>query len=98
MQSANICIAQSLESLDNGKPFLQALSVDLMFVTSFLRYFAGAADKIVGQTIPAGTLFYCCQILYLIFYLLSLLINVNQHWSLFPLKDVICRRCHIFTF
>lgn len=45
---------QSLETLDNGKPFLQALSVDVADAISFTRYFAGAADKIAGQTIPAG--------------------------------------------
>jgi len=51
-----LCATQSLESLDNGKPFVQALSVDIDGTASFTRYFAGAADKIVGQTIPAGML------------------------------------------
>jgi len=41
--------------LDNGKPFAEALHVDVSGAASFSRYCAGAADKIVGQTIPAGT-------------------------------------------
>ncbi len=44
---------QSLETLDNGKPFVQAL-LDMKATCSALRYFAGCADKIVGQTIPVG--------------------------------------------
>lgn len=60
------CAPQSLETLDNGKPFLQALSVDVAGAISFTRYFAGAADKIVGQTVPAGITIY---------YFLS------QHWK-----------------
>jgi len=53
-----ICVAQSLESLDNGKPFAQALGFDVEAAISWSRYYAGAADKIVGQTIPAG-IAYC---------------------------------------
>jgi len=43
-----------LETLDNGKPFKDALTGDLTNAVSVTRYFAGMADKVVGQTIPAG--------------------------------------------
>ncbi|XP_060709256.1 retinal dehydrogenase 2 isoform X2 [Hemiscyllium ocellatum] len=42
----------TLESLDSGKPFLQAYYVDLQGVIKTLRYFAGWTDKIHGKTIP----------------------------------------------
>ena len=59
---------QSLETLDNGKPFVEALSRDLTGSAAVTRYFAGAADKIVGQTIPAGMLSYSLS-LFVIYYL-----------------------------
>ncbi|CAH1796081.1 unnamed protein product [Owenia fusiformis] len=43
----------SLEVLDNGKPFSAATSFDLTFGIKCMRYYAGWADKNVGQTIPA---------------------------------------------
>ncbi|CAH1797144.1 unnamed protein product [Owenia fusiformis] len=43
----------SLETLDNGKPFGYAFNFDLVFAIKVLRYYAGWADKIVGQTIPS---------------------------------------------
>jgi len=49
-----VCGLQSLETLDNGKPFIDALTGDLKNAVSVTRYFAGMADKVVGQTIPAG--------------------------------------------
>ena len=39
----------ALEALDGGKPFLHAKSVDLPGVATCLRYYAGWADKILGQ-------------------------------------------------
>lgn len=42
----------ALESLDNGKPFQDAL-IDMYIVVTTLRYYAGLADKIHGNTIPA---------------------------------------------
>lgn len=48
------CAFQSLDTLDNGKPFGDAVG-DIKNAARVLRYFAGVADKIVGQTIPAGT-------------------------------------------
>ena len=42
----------ALESLDNGKPIRDARAADLPLVIDCLRYYAGYADKIHGQTIP----------------------------------------------
>ena len=47
-------IFKTLETLDNGKPFMVSYYGDLNMAISVLRYNAGLADKIVGQTIPAG--------------------------------------------
>ncbi|KAK3596641.1 hypothetical protein CHS0354_039818 [Potamilus streckersoni] len=41
----------SLETLDNGKPFLEAVE-DILVCIKVLRYYAGWADKIHGKTIP----------------------------------------------
>lgn len=40
-----------LESLDNGKP-LAAATLDVRHSIGILRYYAGWADKIHGQTLP----------------------------------------------
>ena len=42
-----------LETLDNGKPLPEA-QFDMVCAVNTLRYYAGWADKIHGQTIPAG--------------------------------------------
>jgi len=42
----------ALESLDNGKPIRDALAADVPLVIDCLRYYAGWADKIQGDTIP----------------------------------------------
>ncbi len=42
----------ALESLDNGKPVSDAKAADLPLVIDCLRYYAGFADKIHGETIP----------------------------------------------
>jgi aldehyde dehydrogenase (NAD+) len=42
----------TLETWDNGKPYSVALEEDLGEVISTLRYYAGWADKLHGQTIP----------------------------------------------
>jgi aldehyde dehydrogenase (NAD+) len=42
----------SLETLDNGKPVRDARAADLPLTIDALRYYAGFADKIHGQTIP----------------------------------------------
>ncbi|XP_041351113.1 retinal dehydrogenase 2-like isoform X2 [Gigantopelta aegis] len=41
----------NLETLDNGKPFLDAVD-DVRATVDFFRYFAGWCDKITGKTIP----------------------------------------------
>ena len=45
---------QSLETLDNGKPFLDSVE-DIVFAIETIEYYAGWCDKIHGQTIPVGT-------------------------------------------
>ena len=42
----------ALETLDNGKPIRDARAADLPLTVDCLRYYAGFADKIHGQTIP----------------------------------------------
>src|ERR1700692_1398774 len=42
----------ALESLDNGKPYKDALAADLPLTIKCPRYYAGWADKIQGKTIP----------------------------------------------
>lgn len=46
----------NLETLDNGKPVKQSES-EVLWSANVIRYYAGKADKIFGQTIPAGNLF-----------------------------------------
>uniref|UniRef100_A0A8C0HUA3 Aldehyde dehydrogenase 1 family member A2 n=1 Tax=Balaenoptera musculus TaxID=9771 RepID=A0A8C0HUA3_BALMU len=45
-------VLATMESLNGGKPFLQAFYIDLQGVIKTLRYYAGWADKIHGMTIP----------------------------------------------
>src|SRR5262245_9587392 len=42
----------ALETLDNGKPVRDSRAADLPLTIDCLRYYAGFADKIHGQTIP----------------------------------------------
>ncbi|HEY5311289.1 MAG TPA: aldehyde dehydrogenase family protein, partial [Pirellulales bacterium] len=42
----------ALETLDNGKPLRDSRTADLPLTIDCLRYYAGFADKIHGQTIP----------------------------------------------
>ncbi|MEZ6071479.1 MAG: aldehyde dehydrogenase family protein [Pirellulales bacterium] len=42
----------ALETLDNGKPISDARAADLPLTIDCLRYYAGFADKLHGQTIP----------------------------------------------
>ncbi|MBL9122715.1 MAG: aldehyde dehydrogenase family protein [Planctomycetaceae bacterium] len=42
----------ALETLDNGKPIRDSRNADLPLAIDCLRYYAGYADKIHGQTIP----------------------------------------------
>src|SRR5271166_733934 len=48
-----------LETLDNGKPIGESRHGDLPLVIDCLRYYAGWADKIHGQTIPVRGNFFC---------------------------------------
>ena len=48
-----------LESLDNGKPIRDSRAADLPLVIDCLRYYAGYADKIHGQTIPIRGNYFC---------------------------------------
>jgi aldehyde dehydrogenase (NAD+) len=48
-----------LETLDNGKPISESRNGDLPLVIDCLRYYAGWADKIPGQTIPVRGNFFC---------------------------------------
>jgi len=48
-----------LESLDNGKPFNDALKADVPLTAMCYRYFAGWADKIHGKTIPINGPYFC---------------------------------------
>jgi len=47
----DISYIASLEVVDNGKPFAQAV-LDVQASIGFFRYYAGWADKIEGRTIP----------------------------------------------
>jgi aldehyde dehydrogenase (NAD+) len=49
----------ALESLDNGKPVADARTGDIPLALDALRYYAGWADKIHGQTIPINGNHFC---------------------------------------
>ncbi|MFG0336259.1 MAG: aldehyde dehydrogenase family protein [Maioricimonas sp. JB049] len=49
----------ALETLDNGKPIRDSRGADLPLVIDCLRYYAGWADKIHGQTIPIRGDYFC---------------------------------------
>ena len=49
----------ALETLDNGKPISDARAADLPLVIDCLRYYAGWADKIHGDTIPIRGNYFC---------------------------------------
>src|SRR5579872_1805460 len=48
-----------LESLDNGKPYRDALAADLPLTIKCYRYYAGWADKNHGKTIPVEGNYFC---------------------------------------
>ncbi len=48
-----------LETLDNGKPISESRNADLPLVIDCLRYYAGWADKIHGQTVPIRGNYFC---------------------------------------
>jgi aldehyde dehydrogenase (NAD+) len=49
----------ALESLDNGKPYRDAIAADLPLTVKCYRYYAGWADKIQGKAIPIDGPFFC---------------------------------------
>ncbi|KJK85208.1 hypothetical protein H633G_10958, partial [Metarhizium anisopliae BRIP 53284] len=48
-------VLATIETWDNGKPYSVSFNEDLNEVIGWLRYYAGWADKIHGQTIPTTT-------------------------------------------
>lgn len=49
----------ALETLDNGKPINDARTADIPLVIDCLRYYAGWADKMTGETIPIRGQYFC---------------------------------------
>ncbi|HEV3142805.1 MAG TPA: aldehyde dehydrogenase family protein [Gemmataceae bacterium] len=49
----------ALESLDNGKPYKDAIAADLPLTVKCYRYYAGWTDKIHGKTIPIEGDYFC---------------------------------------
>ncbi|MCH2114236.1 MAG: aldehyde dehydrogenase family protein [Pirellulales bacterium] len=49
----------ALETLDNGKPVKDARAADIPLVIDCIRYYAGWADKIQGDTIPIRGDYFC---------------------------------------
>lgn len=41
----------TIETIDNGKPYLVSLNDDLTEASETIRYYAGFADKVFGQVI-----------------------------------------------
>jgi aldehyde dehydrogenase (NAD+) len=56
---ANFDELAELETLDNGKPISESRAADLPLVIDCLRYYAGWADKIPGQTLPIRGNYLC---------------------------------------
>ena len=50
----NIDELARIETLQNGKPYFESRQVDMPEVINVLRYYAGWADKIHGETIPVA--------------------------------------------
>ncbi|MEM9352065.1 MAG: aldehyde dehydrogenase family protein [Planctomycetota bacterium] len=49
----------ALETLDNGKPINDSRNADIPLVIDCIRYYAGWADKIQGDTIPLRGDYFC---------------------------------------
>jgi aldehyde dehydrogenase (NAD+) len=49
----------ALETLDNGKPIRDSRAADLPLTIDCLRYYAGWADKIHGETLPIRGNYFC---------------------------------------
>ncbi|MGC1275264.1 MAG: aldehyde dehydrogenase family protein [Planctomycetaceae bacterium] len=59
LMEENIDELAALETLDNGKPINDSRGGDLPLAIDCLRYYAGWADKIHGQTIPVRGDYFC---------------------------------------
>ncbi|KAK6179022.1 hypothetical protein SNE40_011472 [Patella caerulea] len=54
----DISYIASLETTDNGKPYIKACG-DVQISIAIIRYYAGWADKISGKTIPINGDYFC---------------------------------------
>ena len=59
LMEANIDELAGLETLDNGKPISDARAADVPLAIDCLRYYAGWADKLTGDTIPIRGNYFC---------------------------------------
>lgn len=55
----NVDELAALETLDNGKPIRDSRAADIPLAIECIRYYAGWADKIQGDTIPVNGDFFC---------------------------------------
>jgi aldehyde dehydrogenase (NAD+) len=54
LMEENAAELAQLETLDNGKPISETTNADIPLAIEHMRYYAGWATKIVGQTIPVN--------------------------------------------
>ena len=59
LMEKNLDELAALETLDNGKPISDAKAADLPLAIDCLRYYAGWADKLTGDTIPIRGNYFC---------------------------------------
>ena len=59
LMEKNLDELAALETLDNGKPIRDAKAADLPLSIDCLRYYAGWADKLTGDTIPIRGNYFC---------------------------------------
>ncbi len=59
LMETNLNELAGLETLDNGKPLSDAKAADLPLAIDCLRYYAGWADKLTGDTIPIRGNYFC---------------------------------------
>lgn len=59
LMESNLDELAALETLDNGKPIADARAADLPLSIDCIRYYAGWADKLTGDTIPIRGNYFC---------------------------------------
>ena len=59
LMETNLDELAALETLDNGKPIRDSKTADLPLAIDCLRYYAGWADKLSGDTIPIRGNYFC---------------------------------------